>query len=73
MKPLTENQARSCENADSRFTIVKARCHCRCSGTLHGANRIAAGAPREDYENLPDGDHHRLVKEARDETTPLFG
>ncbi len=56
MKPLSERQARACENA--RTT----RCRCRCGGTLHGAGRIPVEAPRQVYETLPQSDPHLLPK-----------
>ncbi len=54
MRPLTEKQARSCENAK------KKRCRCRCGGALHGAGRLLATAPRWKFELLPELDPRRL-------------
>lgn len=54
-KPLTERQARNCEEA------LHPRCRCRCGGTLHGAKRAGISNPsRQWYENLPREDPHRI-------------
>lgn len=54
MRRLSERQARNCEEA--RLP----RCRCRCGGALHGARRGGAGASREFYESLPEGDPHQI-------------
>lgn len=44
-KPLSFNQARSCEEA------LRPRCRCRCGGKLHGAKR-------GNVDSLPKDDLH---------------
>lgn len=52
MKPLSENQARNCEEAKHPI------CKCRCNGALHGARRGGAAPSRQWYETLREDDPH---------------
>jgi hypothetical protein len=53
MKPLSERQARRCEEAREPV------CHCRCGGAKHGARRAGTeGTPRSFFEQLPEDDPH---------------
>ncbi len=54
MRELSVRQVRRCENAKSK------RCRCRCGGKLHGVARIPLDAPRDAFEDLPQGDAHKL-------------
>ena len=54
MKRLSETQARKCENA------TKKRCSCRCRGACHGRALFARDSARENWENLPPEDPHKL-------------
>jgi hypothetical protein len=63
MKPLTERQARRCEDARG------GRCRCRCGGAFHGSHRAQiavdvkqAETPREWFEELPPTDPHKLTE-----------
>jgi hypothetical protein len=60
MKPLSERQARRCEEAREPV------CHCRCGGAKHGARRAGTeGTPRSFFEQLPEDDPH-YVPSTRD-------
>ena len=66
MKPLSERQARNCEEAREPV------CRCRCRGRLHGAKRGGGvgDTPREFFEMLSEDDPHYVpsaekVAEAR--------
>ncbi len=52
MKPLTERQAKNCEEAR------EPACHCRCGGRAHGAKRGGGNAGMEFYYTLPEDDPH---------------
>lgn len=52
MRALSLRQAARCE------TATHPRCTCRCGGKLHGAGRMATGAPRAEWERLPQDDPH---------------
>src|SRR3972149_1692039 len=56
MRPLSEAQARACENAQHP------KCKCRCGGALHGAFRAGStGLPdRAWFTSLPKEDPHWL-------------
>lgn len=60
MRRLSENQARTCEDAVGKV------CRCRCGGALHGANRARKAhpegeIPREWFEQLPPDDPHKVT------------
>ncbi len=60
MKPLSEKQARSCEEAKDPV------CKCRCGGRLHGARRGGDNdTPRSFFEGLPEDDPHYLPSAAK--------
>ena len=54
MKPLSETQARRCENARGK------RCSCRCRKACHGRALFARDSERENWESLPASDPHHL-------------
>lgn len=65
-KPLSEQAARSCEEARGPT------CHCRCGGMLHGGKRggtqygkqadgTFVDTPREFFEQLAEDDPHYLL------------
>lgn len=51
-KPLTERQAKNCEEAREPV------CRCRCGGQLHGKQRGGADASMQFYYSLPEDDPH---------------
>ena len=51
-KPLTERQAKNCEEAREPV------CHCRCGGAMHGGKRGGGNASMEFYYGLPEDDPH---------------
>lgn len=60
MRASTQEHVERCESA----TTPASQCRCRCGGRCHGRALVAAGAGREAFEALPEGDPHRLQTEA---------
>ena len=59
MRALSERQAARCETAKTKL------CRCRCSGALHGANRVDENfREHEFFEQLPNEDPHHVPGEA---------
>lgn len=60
MRAQSQEHVERCERA----TTPASACRCRCNGACHGRRLVDSGAGREAFEQLPDGDPHRLETEA---------
>lgn len=56
MRAQSQEHVERCERASTPASA----CRCRCGGACHGRRLLDSGAGREAFEQLPEGDPHRL-------------